>query len=71
LLEYFRSCDDVEHVATCKETFNLYYYEIDRDEATSTFPPWNEKAFTKVCRAVFFSYLRNWNLLEIIAVDWW
>ena len=36
------------NVATCKETFNLYYYETDRDEATSTFPPWNEAAYTKV-----------------------
>jgi len=49
MLQIFRSCEDVPNVATCKETFNLYYYETDRDEATSTFPPWNEEAYTKVC----------------------
>uniref|UniRef100_F6ZVC5 receptor protein-tyrosine kinase n=1 Tax=Ciona intestinalis TaxID=7719 RepID=F6ZVC5_CIOIN len=43
-----RSCEDVPNVATCKETFNLYYYETDRDEATSTFPPWREGAYIKV-----------------------
>ncbi|XP_078488521.1 ephrin type-A receptor 4 isoform X2 [Ciona intestinalis] len=43
-----RSCEDVPNVATCKETFNLYYYETDRDEATSTFPPWGEGAYVKV-----------------------
>uniref|UniRef100_H2ZQT6 receptor protein-tyrosine kinase n=1 Tax=Ciona savignyi TaxID=51511 RepID=H2ZQT6_CIOSA len=43
-----RSCEDVPNVATCKETFNLYYYETDRDEATTTFPPWREGAYIKV-----------------------
>jgi len=45
---YNRSCEDVPNVATCKETFNLYYYETDRDEATTTFPPWREDAYIKV-----------------------
>ncbi|CAK8698422.1 unnamed protein product [Clavelina lepadiformis] len=43
-----RSCEDVPNVATCKETFNLYYYQTDRDEATTTFPPWREGAYIKV-----------------------
>ncbi|XP_076806967.1 ephrin type-A receptor 4-like [Clavelina lepadiformis] len=43
-----RSCEDVPNVATCKETFNLYYYETDSEEATTTFPPWREGAYVKV-----------------------
>jgi len=43
-----RSCDGVENVASCKETFNLFYYESDRDDATSTHPPWNENSYIKV-----------------------
>ena len=43
-----RSCEGIAEVATCKETFNLFYYETDRDEATTTFPPWNEEAYKKV-----------------------
>lgn len=44
----YRSCEDVKNVKTCKETFNLYFYETDRDEATSTFPPWREAPYVKV-----------------------
>uniref|UniRef100_H2ZQR7 receptor protein-tyrosine kinase n=1 Tax=Ciona savignyi TaxID=51511 RepID=H2ZQR7_CIOSA len=47
ILVYNRSCEDVPNVATCKETFNLYYYETDRDEAT-LFPPWREGTYIKV-----------------------
>jgi len=43
-----RSCDGVKNVASCKETFNLYYFESDRDIATSTHPPWSENAYIKV-----------------------
>ncbi|XP_039250692.2 ephrin type-B receptor 3-like [Styela clava] len=43
-----RACEDVANVKTCKETFNLYYYESDRDSATSTFPPWREGPYIKI-----------------------
>ncbi|MEQ2160326.1 Ephrin type-B receptor 4b, partial [Goodea atripinnis] len=32
----------------CKETFNLYYYQSDGDEATPTHPAWMENPYTKV-----------------------
>ncbi|XP_048883272.1 ephrin type-B receptor 4b-like [Brienomyrus brachyistius] len=32
----------------CKETFNLYYYQADTDEATATYPPWMENPYIKV-----------------------
>ncbi|KAM6949212.1 ephrin type-B receptor 4b-like [Aplochiton taeniatus] len=32
----------------CKETFNLYYYQSDKDDATSTHPAWMENPYTKV-----------------------
>ncbi|XP_067227778.1 ephrin type-B receptor 4b [Chanodichthys erythropterus] len=33
---------------TCKETFNLYYYQSDEDTATSTHPAWMENPYSKV-----------------------
>ncbi|XP_076145526.1 ephrin type-B receptor 4b-like [Alosa pseudoharengus] len=33
---------------SCKETFNLYYYQADSDEATATHPAWMENPYTKV-----------------------
>ncbi|MFT7796419.1 ephrin type-B receptor 4 [Arapaima gigas] len=33
---------------TCKETFNLLYYQADTDEATATYPPWMENPYVKV-----------------------
>ncbi|KAK5887555.1 hypothetical protein CesoFtcFv8_016150 [Champsocephalus esox] len=36
------------HHRSCKETFNLYYYQADSDEATSSYPPWMENPYTKV-----------------------
>ena len=57
LFLFWRSCEDVENVATCKETFNLYYYETDRDEATTTFPPWREDAYIKVSEAIQNTWL--------------
>lgn len=33
---------------TCKETFNLYYYQTDTDDATPTYPAWMENPYTKV-----------------------
>ncbi|XP_060886671.1 ephrin type-B receptor 4b-like isoform X2 [Labrus mixtus] len=32
----------------CKETFNLFYYQSDSDEATPTHPSWMENPYTKV-----------------------
>lgn len=32
----------------CKETFNLYYYQSDSDEATPTHPAWMENPYVKV-----------------------
>ena len=54
IINFCRSCEGIAEVATCKETFNLFYYETDRDEATTTFPPWNEEAYTKVNFQRFF-----------------
>ncbi|KAE8293000.1 Ephrin type-B receptor 2 [Larimichthys crocea] len=33
---------------SCKETFNLYYYESDSDTATKSSPPWMENPWVKV-----------------------
>lgn len=40
------------HHRSCKETFNLYYYQTDTDDATATHPAWMENPYTKVltCR---------------------
>lgn len=32
----------------CRETFNLYYYQTERDEATPTHPAWMENPYVKV-----------------------
>jgi len=39
-------CDELD--TSCSETFNLYYYEADSDDASSTFPPWREKPYVKI-----------------------
>ncbi|XP_008274456.1 ephrin type-B receptor 4a isoform X2 [Stegastes partitus] len=36
------------HHRSCKETFNLYYYQADSNEATATYPPWMENPYVKV-----------------------
>ncbi|XP_030648206.1 ephrin type-B receptor 4a isoform X2 [Chanos chanos] len=36
------------HHRSCKETFNLYYYQTDTDDATLTHPAWMENPYTKV-----------------------
>uniref|UniRef100_A0A672GZ93 receptor protein-tyrosine kinase n=1 Tax=Salarias fasciatus TaxID=181472 RepID=A0A672GZ93_SALFA len=36
------------HHRSCKETFNVYYYQADSDEATATYPPWMENPYVKV-----------------------
>uniref|UniRef100_A0AAY4ERP5 receptor protein-tyrosine kinase n=2 Tax=Denticeps clupeoides TaxID=299321 RepID=A0AAY4ERP5_9TELE len=44
-----RDCSSIPGVpGSCKETFNLYYYESDSDTATKTFPPWMENPWIKV-----------------------
>lgn len=41
-------CSSSTHHRSCKETFNLFYYQADSNEATSTYPPWMENPYTKV-----------------------
>ncbi|XP_034539315.1 ephrin type-B receptor 4a [Notolabrus celidotus] len=36
------------HHRSCKETFNLYYYQTDSNEATYNYPPWMENPYVKV-----------------------
>ncbi|XP_067286911.1 ephrin type-B receptor 2b isoform X1 [Pseudorasbora parva] len=44
-----RDCSSIPKVpGSCKETFNLYYYESDTDTATKVFPPWMENPWIKV-----------------------
>ncbi|EDL29930.1 Eph receptor B2, isoform CRA_a [Mus musculus] len=44
-----RDCSSIPSVpGSCKETFNLYYYEADFDLATKTFPNWMENPWVKV-----------------------
>nr|XP_039251463.1 ephrin type-A receptor 5-like [Styela clava] len=40
-------CDSAK-TKNCRETFNLYYYENDKDVASSTFPPWRERPYIKI-----------------------
>lgn len=41
-------CSSLPAARACKETFNLYYYQADTDEATATYPAWMENPYTKV-----------------------
>uniref|UniRef100_A0A8D2ZV02 receptor protein-tyrosine kinase n=1 Tax=Scophthalmus maximus TaxID=52904 RepID=A0A8D2ZV02_SCOMX len=43
----------------CKETFNLYYYQSDSDEATPTHPSWMENPYTKVATVAADHLLRS------------
>lgn len=43
----------------CKETFNLYYYPSDSDEATPTYPAWMENPYVKVA-TVAADHLRQY-----------
>ncbi|TMS00931.1 Ephrin type-A receptor 7 [Larimichthys crocea] len=43
----------------CKETFNLYYYQSDSDEATPTHPAWMENPYTKVSTVAADHLLRQ------------
>lgn len=44
-----RDCSSIPNVpGSCKETFNLYYYESDSDIATKLSPPWMENPWVKV-----------------------
>lgn len=38
----------ITHHRSCKETFNLYYYQSDTDDATASHPAWMENPYTKV-----------------------
>ncbi|KAI4878334.1 hypothetical protein NFI96_010155 [Prochilodus magdalenae] len=44
-----RDCSSIPRIlGSCKETFNLYYYESDADTATKVSPPWMENPWIKV-----------------------
>lgn len=44
-----RDCNSIPNIpGSCKETFNLFYYESDSDSATSTSPFWMENPYIKV-----------------------
>ncbi|XP_053529984.1 ephrin type-B receptor 2b isoform X2 [Ictalurus punctatus] len=44
-----RDCSSIPRVpGSCKETFNLYYYESDGDTASKVYPPWMENPWIKV-----------------------
>ncbi|XP_067379737.1 ephrin type-B receptor 4b-like isoform X2 [Channa argus] len=43
----------------CKETFNLYYYQSDTDDATSTHPAWMENPYSKITTVAADHLLRR------------
>ncbi|XP_055044085.2 ephrin type-B receptor 2 isoform X2 [Misgurnus anguillicaudatus] len=44
-----RDCSSIPNVpGSCKETFNLYYFESDSDVATKVYPAWMENPWIKV-----------------------
>ncbi|KTG01954.1 hypothetical protein cypCar_00009092 [Cyprinus carpio] len=44
-----RDCGSIPNIpGSCKETFNLFYYESDGDLATASSPPWRENPYVKV-----------------------
>ncbi|KAG7329712.1 hypothetical protein KOW79_005934 [Hemibagrus wyckioides] len=44
-----RDCASIPNIpGSCKETFNLFYYESDGDTATENSPPWRENPYVKV-----------------------
>ncbi|KAJ0011764.1 hypothetical protein NQD34_012739 [Periophthalmus magnuspinnatus] len=44
-----RDCASIPNIpGSCKETFNLFYYESDGDTATDTTPQWRENPYVKV-----------------------
>uniref|UniRef100_A0A8C6TCA8 receptor protein-tyrosine kinase n=1 Tax=Neogobius melanostomus TaxID=47308 RepID=A0A8C6TCA8_9GOBI len=44
-----RDCSSIPNVpGSCKETFNLFYYEAETDTATRTSPAWMENPWVKV-----------------------
>ncbi|XP_069753106.1 ephrin type-B receptor 3-like isoform X3 [Narcine bancroftii] len=44
-----RDCNSIPNIpGSCKETFNLFYYESDTDSATTTTPFWMENPYVKV-----------------------
>ncbi|XP_066297726.1 ephrin type-B receptor 3-like [Branchiostoma lanceolatum] len=45
-----RECRDIPNVVSCKETFDLYYFESEYPDATEDRPAWNDGTYTKVDR---------------------
>lgn len=59
-------CSSSTHHRSCKETFTLFYYQTDSDDATSGYPPWMENPYIKVALAYFSKSSKscNWGLLR-------
>ncbi|XP_077998531.1 ephrin type-B receptor 1-B-like [Glandiceps talaboti] len=45
-----RECTDIPNAVSCKETFDLYYYETDADNADASWPVWGSRGYTKIDR---------------------
>ncbi|XP_070560488.1 ephrin type-B receptor 1-B-like [Ptychodera flava] len=45
-----RECVDIPNAVSCKETFDLYYYETDLDNADSNWPTWASPPYKKIDR---------------------
>ncbi|XP_018612810.2 ephrin type-B receptor 3-like isoform X2 [Scleropages formosus] len=44
-----RDCNSIPNIpGSCKETFNLFYFESDSDSASATSPSWMENPYVKV-----------------------
>lgn len=54
-----RDCGSIPNIpGSCKETFNLFYYESDGDMATASSPPWRENPYVKVSQMMTSFNLR-------------
>lgn len=56
------------HHRSCKETFNLYYYQSDTDDATASYPAWMENPYVKVhTRAKVHVTLCFWSMINFVS----
>ena len=53
----------------CKESFELYFYESDTDDATNMFPPWTPEAYTKVNRIAADGWFSDPNTPAYMVVN--
>lgn len=68
-----RDCASIPNIpGSCKETFNLFYYESDGDTATENSPPWRENPYVKVrCDRGFWETSRVGLFLFGIIMGCW